>query len=197
MAAGQVSMGQRVSEWLSRLNPVLISYSTGVVASALLFMGTLAGFRPMPYIDDDPPDMTALTANSGAGSFEDPRFVQVIWGTNSEYNLYNGVPLSLASDSDEHGYELPRFRENGPMTSLAFTAWPKTGSESTAMLVEIGSDGRGRIIDVLTKPKDPSLIREMDWTLSRRPFQPAKKTDSGQPIPTRIVLLNYKVDVTG
>ncbi|HEU4390044.1 MAG TPA: zf-HC2 domain-containing protein [Blastocatellia bacterium] len=194
IAAGQITVGQRVSEWLSRLNPLLISYSTGVVASALLFMGTLAGFRPIPYIDQDA-EITPLTAAGDDGSFGGG-VIEVILGTPTEYNAYNGVRL-LASNSGEQGYELPRFRENGPMTSLALTAWPKTGDESAALLVEIGRDGRARIIDVLSMPKNRSLIWEMGWTLSMRPFEPAKKTDSGQPITTRIVLLNYKVDVTG
>jgi hypothetical protein len=194
MAAGRLPLHQQVGEWLSKLNPHLVSYSTGVLASALLFAGTLAGLRPSPLLDQPSPEMIALARG---GDRLESRILDVVCGTDSEYHLYNGLPPVLPAEPDKHGYELPRFRENGPMTSLAFTGWPKTGNESNAMLVEIGSDGCGRIIDVLTKPKDPFLLREMDWSLSRRSFQPAKKTDSGQPIPTRIVLVNYKVDVTG
>jgi hypothetical protein len=62
-------------------------------------------------------------------------------------------------------------------------------------LVEVDSDGRGRLVDMLNSPNDPYLIEQLWWSLRNRTFQPA--TVSGHPVPTRIILLVEKVDVSG
>ena len=63
------------------------------------------------------------------------------------------------------------------------------------VVVEVDSDGRGTLVDVLNAPKDPYLFEQLWWSLRNRTFQPA--TVSGHPVPTRIILLVEKVDVGG
>src|SRR5262245_44441396 len=183
----RLPIADRLTDWLTKLNPHLVSYSAGVIASALLFTGTLAGFRPLPIIERRVPDVVSQTLD----------IIEVITGTDDEYHPYNGMELASPPELQPHSYELPRLSEHGAMASVTYLAFPKTGDESAAVLVEVESDGSARIVDVLSKPKDPYLIKELDWALKMKPFQPAKRSGSGQPIPTRIVLLNYKVDVTG
>lgn len=189
-ALGEVTLYQQALEWLLRLNPRFVSYTTGVVASAVLFSVTMAGFRPIPIPAIGP---IQVFAND-----------DVITGTDSEYHTYNGLPPDdRGGNEDDHFYELPRVMKNGSLISFSHVAFQKPGSEAAAALVEVSPSGHARIVQVLgtprdpSKPSDPLLIQLLQWSLSKQPFRPAKRVGSGQPLPTRIVLVVDRMDVIG
>jgi hypothetical protein len=188
-ALGEVTVLQQALDWLLKLNPRFVSYTTGLVTSALLFAVAMVGFKPIPIPVIGPMNTFAST--------------DVITGTDREYLAYNG--MSPASESYEQNafYELPRVMPYGSLTSFSHVAFQKPGSESAAALVEVAPSGHARIVQVLGAPRnpampsDPSLIRLLQWSLSKQPFRPAKRVGSGQPLPTRIVLVVDRIDVIG
>src|SRR5262249_819850 len=99
------------------------------------------------------------------------------------------------SADSQHFYELPRVLDNSALVSFSHIAYQKAGNQGMSALVEVDSEGRGALVDVLDAPKDPYLIEQLWWSLRDRTFQPV--TGSGHPVPTRIILLVEKVDVTG
>lgn len=182
-ALHEISLYQRALEWILKFNPRLVSYATGVAVSFGLFTATMAGFKPIPVIGP----VTETLAST-----------EVITGSDSEYHRYNGLPQDSGALDDDHFYELPRVMNYGSLVSFSHIAYQKPGSEAAAALVEVTPSGHGRIVQVLGKPTDPMLIRCLQWSLSKRPsFQPAKRVGSGQPLPTRIVLMVQKMDVIG
>jgi hypothetical protein len=179
-AANEVSMSQRVFEWVLKLNPRPIAYACGVVISVVLFGATFASFRPIPL--------------SGVRSV-DVAIVPAIHGSDSEYHSYNNLPPDKGTPASEHYYELPRVLDNSALVSFSHIAYQKPGNQGMSAMVEIGEDGRATLVDVLDSPKDPYVIEQLWWSLRSRTFQPA--TVSGHPVPTRIILLVEKMDVGG
>jgi len=170
---------RRLVEFSMKLNPRLVSYSVGVLVSAILFGLTMVGLRPYRVIE---------------GPIADQYF-STIWGSDQEWHAYNDVPPYDSDGSSMHAYELPRVVSDSSLISFSNVAYRKPGKEGAWALVEIGADGKGRIIEVLEKPNDPDVIGDLAWSLSKRPFQPAVL--SGHPVPTRIVLFFEKVDISG
>jgi hypothetical protein len=85
--------------------------------------------------------------------------------------------------------------DNSALVSFSHIAYQKRGNEGMSALVEVDSDGCGRLVDVIDAPKDPYMIEQLWWSLRNRTFQPA--TVSGRPVSTRIILLVEKMDVSG
>src|SRR6185295_19364061 len=115
--------------------------------------------------------------------------------SDREYHSCDILPPDQATSETEHYYQLPRVLDNSALVSFSHIAYQKAGSQGMSALVEVDSDGRGKLVDVLNAPKDPYLIEQLWWSLRNRTFQPA--TVSGDPVPTRIILLVEKVDVSG
>src|SRR5262249_53977538 len=111
------------------------------------------------------------------------------------YHLYNGIPPDSGVGEFNHAYELPRVPGSSSLISFSNVAYQKPGDETAAALVEVLPDGRGKLVEMLDEPSDPNFIDELNWSLSKRPFQPAIRL--GQPVQTRIVLLLEKIDVSG
>ncbi len=179
-ARKEVSLTESVVVWLLKLNPTPVAYATGVVISLLSFASLFSSFRPIP---------------SGGPQSEQIAIAPIISGSDREYHSYNNLPQGQASSGSEHYYQLPRVLDNSALVSFSHIAYQKPGSQGMSALVEVDSDGRGRLVDVLNAPKDPYLIEQLWWSLRDRTFQPA--TVSGHPVPTRIILLVEKVDVSG
>jgi len=173
---------QQLVDFCQKLNPRLVSYGVGLLVSGILFGLTLAGLRPYRMIEVP---IAPLTGQE----------YSVIRGSDEEYHLYNNVPPHDSAGSSQHAYELPRVVHDSSLISFSNVAYRKPGNEGAWALVEIGADGRGKIIQVLEKPNDPGVIGDLEWSLSKRPFQPAVL--SGRPVQTRIVLLVEKVDISG
>lgn len=181
-ALHEISPFQLALEWLLKFNPKVVSYAAGLTVSFGLFAGTMAGFKPIPVISP----VTETLAS-----------VEVITGSDMEYHTYNDLSPNTRAAEDDHFYELPRVMTNGSLVSFSHIAYQKPGAEAAAALVEVNSSGQSRIVEVLGKPTDPMLIQVLRWSLSKRPFEPAKRVGSGQPLPTRIVLMVQKMDVIG
>ncbi|HEY6333037.1 MAG TPA: hypothetical protein VI756_27185 [Blastocatellia bacterium] len=183
MAAGRVTVGDRVIDYLQKLNPRLVSYSAGIMVSVMLFGLTLAGFRP-------------ITTFGGVGSIDSPyQQLATIFGSDEQYHSYNELPPDAVEPSTEHYYELPRVVRDSSLISFSNVAYRKAGDEDGAVLTEVSPDGRATIVKVLKQSSDPDVIQDLQWSLSKHPFQPA--LISGKPVQTRIVLFFQKMDITG
>jgi hypothetical protein len=166
-------------DFCQKLNPRLVSYGVGLMVSGILFGLTLAGLRPYRVIDGP------IAA----------QYYSAILGSDQEFDAYNNLPPHGPDGSLQHAYELPRVVQDSSLISFSNIAYRKPGNESTWALLEIGADGKAKIIEVLEKPSDPDVLGDLVWSLSKRPFQPA--VQSGRPVQTRMVLLVEKVDIWG
>ena len=180
-ARREISLAESLFGWLLKLNPQPVGYATGLVISLLSFATLFSSFRPIP--------LGEIRSEQAAAIFP------VISGSNREYHSYYNLPQDASSAESNNYYQLPRVLDNSALVSFSHIAYQKTGNQGMSALVEIDSDGRGTLVDVLNAPKDPYLIEQLWWSLRNRTFQPA--TVSGHPVPTRIILLVEKVDVSG
>jgi hypothetical protein len=182
--SGDLSLGQRIGEWMEKMNPRPFSYATGVVVSVLLFAVTLAGFKPIPVSDED------RRLSSTAVLLAPP---PAIVSSGAEFNVYNNLPANIASLNDET-YEMPQMN-NVSMVSFSHLAFQRPGDESMRVLVKVETDGRAEVVHVLDDPKDPMVVEQFWWNLSNPTFKPA--TMNGQPVATQMIMLIEKMDVGG
>jgi hypothetical protein len=179
-ARREISLSESFLVWLLKLNPRPVAFAAGLVISVVSFASLFSSFRPIP--------------SSGPES-EQVSIFPGISGSDREYHSYNNLPRDAGSTDDDHYYQLPRVLDNSALVSFSHIAYQKAGNQGMSALVEVDSEGRGRLVDVIDAPKDPYLIEQLWWSLRNRTFQPA--TVSGRPVPTRIILLVEKVDVGG
>jgi hypothetical protein len=180
-ARHELTLTQLAVRWLMRFNPRLVAYSAGSVISALLFAVVFSGFRPIP--------VPVVEANETALIFP------VVSGSDREYHSYNNLPQDTNAAAEEHYYQLPRVLDNSALVSFSHIVYDKPGNQTMSAMVEVDSDGRAQLIDVLNAPKDPYVVEQLWWTLRNRTFQPA--TVSGHPVSTRIIMFVEKVDISG
>jgi len=172
---------QQVFDWLMKLNPRLVAYSTGVIVSVLSFGVLFSSFRPIPV--------------PGVASDDQAAILPVVNGSDREFHTYNNLPRDKGTPDDANYYELPRVLSNSGLVSFSHIAYSKPGNETMTALVEVDTDGRGTLVDVIDAPKDPFVVEQLWWSLRNRTFQPA--IVSGHAVPTRIILLVEKVDISG
>ena len=177
----EISPRELMIEWLQKLNPRLVAYTTGIVISIISFGTLFSSFKPIPV--------------GGITETEQAAIFPVISGSDREYHSYNGLPSDNGSTEDEHYYQLPRLLDNSALVSFSHIIYQKAGNAGMSAMVEVEPDGRARLVDMIDSPEDPYLIEQLWWSLSNRTFQPA--TVSGQPVPTRIILLVERMDVSG
>jgi len=175
------NIAQRIFDWLMKLNPRIVAYATGVIVSVLSFGVLFSSFKPIPVPGIAVEDQVAI--------------LPVVNGSDREFHTYNNLPPDKSQANDEHFYELPRVLSNSGLVSFSHIAYSKPGNETMTALVEVGTDGRGTLVDVIDAPKDPFIVEQLWWSLRNRTFQPA--IVSGRAVPTRIILLVEKVDISG
>jgi hypothetical protein len=182
-AANAISLRQQAFEWLLKLNPRPVAYTTGFAMSALSFLLLFSSFKPIPV--------------SAIVDTEQAAILPIISGSDREFHSYNDLPPDPNSPEagSDHYYQLPRVLDHGALVSFSHIAYQKPGDEAMRAMVEVESDGRARLVNVLDAPKDPYLVEQLWWSLRNRTFQPA--TVSGRPVSTRIILLVEKMDVSG
>ncbi|MEK6410044.1 MAG: zf-HC2 domain-containing protein [Acidobacteriota bacterium] len=180
-ARREISLSESLLMWLLKLNPRPVAYATGLVISLLSFSALFSSFRPIP--------LGETRSEQAAAIFP------IISGSDREYHSYNNLPQDAGSTDSEHYYQLPRVLDNSALVSFSHIAYQKAGNQGMSALVEVDSDGRGRLVNVIDAPTDPYMIEQLWWSLRNRTFQPA--TVSGRPVSTRIILLVEKVDVSG
>ena len=179
-ATHQVSLVERMFEWLLKLNPKPVAYVTGFVVSLISFAGLSASFRAIPV--NEPAVMYAAS-------------IPAVNGSDLEFRSYNDLPVGSDVIGNQHYYQLPRVLDNSSLVSFSNVAYHHPGDETMAAMVEIGPDGRATLVDIIGEPKDPDLIEQLWYSLQDRTFQPA--IVEGRPVATRIILLVEKVDVRG
>lgn len=179
-ARNEITLSESILTWLLKLNPRPVAYAAGMVISLISFASLFSSFRPIPF---------------GTARSEQVAIYPIISGSDREYQSYNNLPQDGGAAETEHYYQLPRVLDNSALVSFSHIAYQKRGNQGMSALVEVDSDGRGRLVNVIDAPQDPYLIEQLWWSLRNRTFQPA--TVSGRPVPTRIILLVEKVDVSG
>ena len=179
-ARREITLNEMLFEWLLKLNPRPVGFAAGVIISVVSFTSLFASFRPIPL---------------GRLRSEPVAIYPIINGSDREYHSYNNLPLDAGSINSDHYYQLPRVLDNSALVSFSHIAYQKPGNQGMSALVEVDSDGRGTLVDMLNAPTDPYLVEQLWWSLRDRTFQPA--TVSGRPVPTRIILLVEKMDVGG
>jgi hypothetical protein len=179
-ATYQVSFGERVFEWLLKLNPKPVAYATGIIVSIISFAGMSAGFKPIPVSKSEPVYAASIPA---------------VNGSDVEFHNYNDLSPDAGPVRNQHYYQLPRVLNDGALVSFSNIAYRSPGDETMAAMVEVSPDGRAVLVDVIGEPKDPSVIEQLWWSLQDRTFQPA--IVRGRPVVTRIILFVEKVDVNG
>ena len=179
-AGREITLSERVFEWLLKLNPRPVGFAAGVIISIVSFTSLFASFRPIPL--------------DGHRSEHAASIYPIISGSDREYHSYNNLPLEAGSSNSDQYYQLPRVLDNSPLVSFSHIAYQKPGNQGMTALVEVDPEGRGRLVDVLDAT-DPFMVEQLWWSLRDRTFQPA--TVSGHPVPTRIILLVEKMDVGG
>jgi hypothetical protein len=179
-ARREVTAAELIFEWLLKLNPRPVAFAAGVLFSIVSFTSLFSSFRPIP----------------AAGPETEPASIYpIISGSDREYHSYNNLPADVGVAEGEHYYQLPRVLDNSSLVSFSHIAYQKPGDQGMSALVEVDSDGRGRLVNMIDAPQDPYLIEQLWWSLRDRTFQPA--TVSGRPVSTRIILLVEKMDVGG
>lgn len=179
-ARNEISLYESLLAWLLKLNPRPVAYATGLVVSMLSFAALFSSFRPIPF---------------GESQSEQAAIFPIVSGSDREYHSYNNLPQDASSTDSNNYYRLPRVLDNSALVSFSHIAYQKPGNQGMSALVEVDSDGRGRLVNVIDAPKDPYMIEQLWWSLRNRTFQPA--TVSGRPVSTRIILLVEKMDVSG
>lgn len=177
----EITLGQRLLNGLLKFNPRVVAYTAGLVISLTSFGMLFSSFRPIPV--------------GGIVETEQAAIFPVVSGSDREYHSYNGLPSDSAVSQEENYYQLPRMLDNSALVSFSHMVNQRGGNEGISAMVEIDSDGRANLINVIDGPKDPYVVEQLWWSLHDRIFQPA--TVSGRPVPTRIILLVEKVDVSG
>jgi len=180
-ARQEISLGQRLLGGLLKFNPRVVAYTAGLVISLTSFGTLFSSFRPIPVGSIVETEQVAI--------------FPIVSGSDREYHSYNGLPSDTTVSEEENYYQLPRMLDNNALVSFSHLVNQRSGNEGISAMVEIDSDGRANLIDVLGGPKDPFVVEQLWWSLHDRIFQPA--TVSGRPVPTRIILLVEKVDVNG
>jgi hypothetical protein len=183
--SGDISLQQRTVEWLLTLNPRPFSFATGAVVSIILFAFTLSGFKPLPASPEGLNSMAVLLAPP-----PDP-----VVSSGNQFNAYNDISANTSTADDEAYYELPRMLNSGSMVSFSHLAYQKPGNEGMSVMLEVETDGRAKLVNVLDDPNDPAVVEQLWWILGNPTFQPA--TVEGQPVSTRIILFVEKMDVGG
>lgn len=150
----------------------LISYAVALCLSAVVFSWMLLSLRPILSI----------------APFE-ARTTDVVWVDSQQAGV-------LASSRVPDVYALPRI-SNGENVLHYPNEDVAPDPSDLVVVAEVTTDGRGSIVEVLNGPRDQRAVGELASALGRpKTFLPARAT-TGMPIPSRVVLGFYRVDIWG
>jgi len=150
----------------------LIAYGVGLCISFVMFVGLLATIRPLLSLRP----------------FDAP---------SAQVYYVNDQQASVLADARVPGvYSLPRISNGDGLVQYA-SQYEPPDADDLVVVAEVTTDGRGSIVEVLNGPPDNRMVGELASALNRpRTFVPAYAT-SGRPVPSRVVLGIYKVDIWG
>lgn len=150
----------------------LVAYSVGLCLSFIMFGGMLLSLRPILSISEFRPPAE-----------------RIVWISPFEGSALGGQPSTVA-------YSLPRVSDGGALVDYTLFA-DSISSEDLVVIAEVTTDGRARVVQVLSGPQDERALGELSVALNRpRTFVPAFAV-SGRPVPSRVVLFVEHVDVIG
>jgi hypothetical protein len=150
----------------------LISYGVALCISLVVFTWLLLSLRPVLSI----------------APFQAPS-TEVVWVDSKQAEV-------LADSRIPDVYALPRI-SNGETVLHYPGEIASPDPDDLVVIAEVTTDGRGSIVQVLNGPPDQRAVGELASALGRpRTFVPARAT-TGMPIPSRVVLGFYRVDIWG
>lgn len=151
----------------------LISYGVGLCVSLVMFSFLFMSLRPMLSL----------------APFE-PASSQVVWVDSKQAGV-------LGDTSVPDVYALPRIASTEAVNPYPGQASSQGADDDLVVIAEVTTDGRGSIVQVLNAPSDRRTVGALEDALNRpRAFVPARAT-TGMPIPSRVVLGFYRVDIWG
>lgn len=171
-ARRQQPTGSLPTRFLRWLEPRLMPYTVGALASLLLFIGVVNGLRPQFRL------LRELTIAARAASDE-----------TLDNSLFVGGGYDVTQP-------VPTINPNGALAALIMT--PSTGSDDDAddmvIYADVFSNGSASIAGVVQAPRNPQLLADVQEALRRTPaFVPASR--DRRPQTMRVVFSVSKVNV--
>lgn len=178
--SSQISFADRVAQFLE---PRLMPYSIGWVASIILFVAMFAGLRP---------HFQALHEAAAQNSA-----VYVV-PASAGYDLYRPVTSEdYAASRAPFAEQSPSLNPKGALATLTRSyAHPHNGQDADDMLVvaDVFSNGAASLVDVVHAPRDRQMLSDFQAALRRdAAFVPASM--DRRPDTMRVVFAVQKVDV--
>ena len=178
--SSQISLADRVARFLE---PRLMPYSIGWVASIILFVAMFAGLRP---------HFQALHEAAAQSSA-----VYVV-PASAGYDLYKPVTSEdYAASRAPFAEQSPSLNPKGALATLTRSyAHPHNGQDADDMLVvaDVFSNGAASLVDVVHAPRDRQMLSDFQAALRRdAAFVPASM--DRRPDTMRVVFAVQKVDV--
>ena len=177
---------ERLALWLE---PRLMPYTVGALASVLLFVSLANALRPQMRVLRD----LARAARQSAD--EDT----LVWIRNGDFNLDYPISLqalAVAKSRSSFGSESPSLNPRSDLFKIMTT--PGDGSDDEAdditVVANVFSNGSASVAEVMQSPRDPEKLAQVQDALRRNPpFVPA--SFDRRPQTMRVVLSLSKVSV--
>lgn len=183
-----VGFSERLRQWsFSRLMP----YTVGAFASLILFFGVLGALRSnfvaLHGMEHESVGVSVIDANSFASS-----------QTHSGYDVTQPVtPEAYVASREPFTITSPSLNPNGQLASLQWNEPPDddtTGEDDMVVLADVFSDGHATLAEVISPPRDPRMLDEVEDALRRGAvFVPASLDQ--RPRTMRVVFMFQKMDV--
>lgn len=182
------NFSERLRQWsFSRVVP----YTVGAFASLLLFFGVLGALRSnfvaLHGMEHDIANVNVIDANSFAER-QTLNGYDVTQPVSPEAYVASREPFTLTS---------PSLNPNGRLASLQWNEEPDDsadGEDDMVVLADVFSDGHASLAEVISPPRDPRMLDEVEDALRRGAvFVPASLDQ--RPRTMRVVFMFQKMDV--
>ena len=172
----------RVARWLE---PHLMPYTVGVLASLLLFVSVLSGLRPDLMALRDMAD-AARASSAGPATYTEEGGYDVTRSLSPE--VYAAARTAYATQS-------PSLDPRGALAALAWS--PPSGrpdDDDMVVVADVYANGRASLAAVMEPPRNPRMLDELEDALRKNPaFVPASL--DRRPETMRVVFVLQKMNV--
>lgn len=167
----------RAAQWLE---PYLMPYAVGVLASVILFVGVVAALRPPLGLLRDLAYADAIANEATAGGFD---VTQPL------------TPENFAADRAPFAVESPSLNPRGALAQLAWTPSNSgPGDDDMVVVADVYGNGRASLAAVMEPPRNRRAVQEFEDALRKNPaFVPA--TLDRRPQTMRVVFVLQKMNV--
>lgn len=167
------------------LEPFLMPYGIGALASLILFVGVLAALRP---------HVGTLRELAAA----DRPVQSIIWvGGEGGYDVTLPItPQGFAAKRAGFAYESPSLDPQGALAALAWTQTRSGVADDDDMVVvaDVYGNGRASLAAVVEPPRNRRAVSELEDALRKNPaFVPASL--DGRPQTMRVIFVMQKMNV--